>query len=558
MADVQKPVAVPDTAPAVADPIVDAKPVDETPSELPVAEPSTATETPAETKTEETAAPVEEAKKEEVKPIEAGTLEHKGAPANFPKNFMYQKNYFWFGTDALEKEKLATYLKNEKATDVGHHVASWATETGKGLLFYGKEADKATPAGAIQLSEASEPTVDGANKFHFTSKGHKHTFKASSTAERDNWVEQLKLKITEAKDLAPTVTESATYKHTLDSFKPAAAAKKEETPAVAAAASTEETPKEEAKEEKKEAKEEKKEEKMEAKEEKKEAKEEKKEEKKEAKEEKKDESKRRSASRKRTSIFGTLLNKKDESKKETPAADDKAVEASPVALPAEVEPVADETTQAPVTEATPVEEPKKEEAATATKPKRQSLFGNLSFGKKPKAETDSAPATPAKDTTAIAPLDEPVAETAPVIPAVETTEPLSAEVASPATVPTETTDITPATNGETKKEVKSEKRKSSLPFAFGKKEKSATSDEEGEKTKSPPFFSKFRQTINRGNKDKTTDKSAEEAIAEDKPAEATDATAETKAEEPVTAPVVDETPVEQPAAAGPAPVTAAA
>lgn len=82
-----------------------------------------------------------------------------------------------------------------------------------------------------------------------------------------------------------------------------------------------------------------------------------------------------------------------------------------------------------------------------------------------------------------------------MIPAVETTEPLSAEVASPATVPTETVEVTPATNGETKKEVKSEKRKSSLPFAFGKKKEASSSDEEAEKPKSPSAFSKLRATI---------------------------------------------------------------
>lgn len=79
MAEEQKPLAVPETTPAVAEPVV--APVNETkPAEVaPVAV------APAETAAEETpAAPVEEAK-EEVKPIEAGTLEHKGAPANFPK-----------------------------------------------------------------------------------------------------------------------------------------------------------------------------------------------------------------------------------------------------------------------------------------------------------------------------------------------------------------------------------------------------------------------------------------------------------------------------------------
>ncbi|KAI0443219.1 Pleckstrin homology domain-containing protein [Xylaria telfairii] len=545
MAEEQKPVALPETTPAVAEPVVepvaDTKPAEETP----------AAEAPAETKTEETpAAPAEEAK-EEVKPIEAGTLEHKGAPANFPKNLLYAKNHFWFGTDALEKEKLAAYLKSEKTTDVAHHVVSWAAETGKGLLFYAKESDKSSPVGVIQLSEASEPAVDGSNKFHFTAKGHKHTFKAPTAADRDNWVEQIKLKIAEAKELATTVTESEAYKQTLESLKPAPVAKKEEKPVAAAA----ETPKEETA--------------AEAAEEPKEAKEEEK--KDEVKEEKKEEPKRRSASRKRASIFGTLLGKKDEAKKETPA-EDKIVE-NEAAAATEATPI-EQIIQATEAEATPAEgaadAAPAEETKEAAKPapaKRASLFGSLSFGKK-KVDNDSAPTTPAKEETPIA--EVPVAESAPVIPAVETTEPLSAEVASPAAAPAETTEAAPATNGETKKEVKSDKRKSSLPFAFGKKDK-ATSDEEGEK-KSTPFFSKLRQTVKKSKPtEKPAEKSAEETAAEDKPAETSEATAEagaeaaadakteeTKVEEPAAAPAVDETPAEKPAAVAPAPVTAAA
>lgn len=143
-----------------------------------------------------------------------------------------------------------------------------------------------------------------------------------------------------------------------------------------------------------------------------------------------------------------------------------------------------------------------------------------------------------------------------MIPAVETSEPLSTEVASPTTVPTETTDVTPATNGETKE--KTEKRKSTLPFGFGKKEKAATSDEEGEKVKSPPFFSKLRQTVKGKGK---AEKPAEESKAEDtKPAdvaEETEPAKEAEAESAV-APIAEETSAEKPAAAAPAPVTAAA
>lgn len=520
MADVQKPVQVPETTPAItAEPVV---------PEATAVEPTAAAETPAvtEAKTEETpvtdaAAPAEEAKKEVI-PIEKGRLDHKASPASFPKNLIFSSQEFWFGSEPVASEKLTHYIQSEKATDVAHHVAAWAAETGKGLLFYGKESSN--PTGVIQLAEASEPTTDGHQKFTVVTKGHKHVFKAANSADRDNWVEQLKLKIAEAKELATTVTESESYKKTLETLKPTPAAKKEEKPVVAAetpaAPATEETaapaveaPKEEAKEE----------------------------------------PKRRSASRKRTSIFGSLLNKKEEVKeKKEEKKEDKAAEETPaVTEPAPVtEAAVAPVAEAPVesTETAPVAAEEKATEAPKEKPvptKRASLFGSLSFGKK-RAEPEAA-AAPVKET---APASEvaPVTDNAPVIPAVETTEPLSAEVASPATVPTETTEVAPATNGETKKEVKSEKRKSSMPFAFGKKEKSASSDEETEKKSSP--FSKLRQTIKgKGKTEKAAAAPVEETPVVPETAEApVEPVAETEAAPAVEAPVAEEATAEKPAA----------
>jgi hypothetical protein len=170
------------------------------------------------------------------------------------------------------------------------------------------------------------------------------------------------------------------------------------------------------------------------------------------------------------------------------------------------------------------------EAKPAPASKRNSIFGTLksqfSHTKEKKPE-EAAPAVPAKDA-------EPVSETAPVIPAVESTEPLAASVVSPATAPVETTEA-PVANGETKAEapvVKTDKRKSSLPW-LNKKDK-PSSDEEGEKPKSP--FAKLRATV----KGKTSPKTEK---ATDKPAEeeAAAPVAETKPEEPIVdqpAPVV--------------------
>lgn len=157
MADV-KPTEVPEATPAVAEPVAPAAETAPAAAE-PAAEaaateetkPAEAAEAPAAAEAAAETATEEAKKDEEVKPIEEGTLEHKGAPAGFPKNLMFTKHHFWFGQDAIPVEKMSAYLKNEKAADVAHHVTSWAAETGKGLFFYSKESDKSTPHGAIQL-----------------------------------------------------------------------------------------------------------------------------------------------------------------------------------------------------------------------------------------------------------------------------------------------------------------------------------------------------------------------------------------------------------------------
>ncbi|KAH6960822.1 hypothetical protein HG530_004524 [Fusarium avenaceum] len=564
MAEEQKNIEVPQetkpelattgiSAPAVEAP-VETKPVDETPVVAAETAPVVEDKTAEETKPVEEAAKAEEKKEEEeIKPVEEGHLNHKAQGLSFPKNLIASKEFFFFGTDAVEPKTLSHYLKSEKSTETAHSNIAWASETGKGLLFVG---DKKNPSGVIGLADATEPEIDGSHKFHLTSKGNKHTFKASSTAERDNWVSQLKLKIAEAKELATTIIETETYKTTLESFNPAPVKKeekvteasKEETPAAAVVAPTteeaapvvEEAPKEE-----------------------------------EVKDVKAEEPKRRSASRKRTSFFG--FGKKDEAKKdevkkeaETRTGDEVAVETPaletpkieepvkpveevapviPVAVEEPVKPVDETPVEAVPATTEPLESPKEKPTAT----KRNSFFGNV-FSKKEKKTPELKPTEPE------AANDVDAETTAPVIPPVEATTPLAVDVSSPATVPAETTEAATATSPapEVKKDLK-EKRKSSLPFAFGKRDKSPA-PVEGEKKESP--FSKLRNTI-RGKSPKPAEKRAEENKEETLQEEPTEIKADEakideapKVEEPVAA---TETEAEaKPKDAAPAPVVTAA
>ncbi|KAJ6782450.1 hypothetical protein PWT90_09448 [Aphanocladium album] len=453
MADIQKPVEVPvDAVEQAAVAVPETAPVVEAPAateDKPAEEAIAAAE---ETKVEEPAA--EEAK-EEVKPIEEGQLGYKAQGLSFPKNLLGSKEFFFFGSEAVEAKALEAYKKAQKSAEGALENISWAAHTGKGLLFSG---DKKAPNNVINLAHASEPEVDG-NKFHLTAKGNKHTFKAANVAERDNWVAQIKAKIAEAKEIAASVTDSEAYKNTFETLKPAP---KEEAKAAAEetteAAATEETPKEE----------------VEA-----------------AKEEPKtEEPKRRSASRKRASFFS--FGKKDAAPKEETKTEETPAEE--VAAPAET-----------------IEEPAVEAKPAASK--RNSIFGGV-FSKKEKKVAEPK----AAETTESAAVEaEAAAETAPVIPPVDTTAPLADEVNA-----AEPTEVDAA---EAKTDVK-EKRKSSLPSFFGKRDASPAGEPKA------GAFSKIRATINRKGSAKVEEAKEEAAKTEETATEAA-ADAQDKTEETV-------------------------
>ncbi|KAG5997225.1 hypothetical protein E4U52_004658 [Claviceps spartinae] len=490
MADIQNPVELPKED-AVAAPAVDA--TTEAPAAVVEATEETKAAEGAEAKTEDKPA-------EEIKPVEEGHLSHKAQGASFPKNLIPTKEFFSFGTESLEPKALAAYLRTEKNTETAHHNISWASHTGNGLLFIG---DKKAPSNVINLADITEPETDGANKFHFTHKGAKHTFKAANAAERDSWVAQLKTKMAEAKELAATVAESEAYKNALQTLKPAAkeeapveeaaqteeAPKAEETPATetdAAVAATEDKPAEEPK--------------------------------------------RRSFSRKRASIFGfgRKESKKEETKtEEAPAAEVEAVvpAAEPAALNAEETPAVEGAAAA-------TEDKAAEEAVESPKPlasKRNSFFGNV-FAKKEKKVTEAKPTEEAVEETTEVATDA----AAPVIPPVEETTPINAEEVNAAA------DNTEAAEPAAKKDVK-EKRKSALPFAFGRREKASSPTEGEEKRETQSPFSKLRATIKSKTGGKSEEKAAEEIVKEEAAAPAVveetaavdaaaDAAAETKAE----------------------------
>ncbi|MCJ1395174.1 hypothetical protein MMC18_008055 [Xylographa bjoerkii] len=162
-----------------------------------------------------TALPVTEPASETTAPIEAqpitdGVLGYK-APGLL-KGLRFSKKFFWFGSDALDEKALALYLKSEKP-EIGHHNSAHASQTGKGLLLFAKRVeDKTSPAGILNLSDASDFSKEELTDFSFKLHGHKHTFQAGSKAERDSWLSAVEATATEAKTSREGIVESEGYK----------------------------------------------------------------------------------------------------------------------------------------------------------------------------------------------------------------------------------------------------------------------------------------------------------------------------------------------------------
>jgi hypothetical protein len=382
------PVAAPSTevAPVVEPAAVEAK------TEEPVtkpAEPTTEETTAGETAAE---APVETTDVPEppIEPITEGVLETK-ITSVIP--LFIKKQTFYFSDDSIPEDHLGEYLKKEKSK-AGHATYAHATQTGKGLLFFGK-ADK-KPTGIVRL-DGAEVTTQGEKKFTIKSAGHELQLEAPTAALRERWVHTLKLHITEHEGVHAAIAETEGFKGVLEKLtKPAVAAPvvKKEEPEVKEETETKEEPPVEPEAAKKEGEEE-----TAAKVEEAPAVV-------PAESSKKEE--KRSSSRNRLSKF-SFFGKKPEEKEKEPVVEAKdetatteptATESAPV-IPTEAEvaptePVKTEEAPAPIAEGpsetlaeTPKEETKTGETSPVTSPKsnRKSFLGGLFNKKEKKVET---------------------------------------------------------------------------------------------------------------------------------------------------------------------------
>ncbi|GIK03123.1 hypothetical protein Aspvir_007192 [Aspergillus viridinutans] len=529
MSEVQKPVEETPVAVPAAEPVAEAPaaveaaateaPAAEAPKETPV---ENAEATPAAAETTEAPAeqPKEEAK-EEITPATEGVLGHKGP--GLVKGLRFSKRFFYFSNEPVEAKHLSVFRQNEKPA-VAKPIVAWATQTGKGLLFLTKRAeDKAPPAGIFNLAEISDLAKEGTNEFLFKVNGQKHTFQAANAAERDSWFVALEAKAAEAKAEKETIVASEGYKAELEKLTK---------PVVAEPAKKPVEPKEEAKKEEAAPVEETKDTKETS--------------------DAKDKAKSRSQSRKRASIFGSFLGKKEETeeKKEEKTEDAKPAEAA-------AEPVAEasaaEAPEAPVA-AAPAEEKKEETEAKkeekkaespAPKSKRTSLFGNffqkVTSPSHEKSEKEAAaPAEPSAVSSTAPQLENPVEEAA-----VKPIEPETVTSAAAATATESPKETAAAQSPTAETPAGKDKRRTSFFGNFGKKK--GDSDNEGTDGESKAkgnklggLFRKPSKAVKLDNKEATATKEAEdkaEPAAQEASAEAAPAE---EASKPTEAPAAEE------------------
>lgn len=107
---------------------------------------------------------------------------------NLCRSLIPSKKEFWLDDSAVLPANLDLYLRGEKP-EISHPVVAWASQTGKGLLFFNKknETDRTHPHDVLALYEATDLKKESPHSFSFKVNGHSHSFKATSDAERDGW-----------------------------------------------------------------------------------------------------------------------------------------------------------------------------------------------------------------------------------------------------------------------------------------------------------------------------------------------------------------------------------
>ena len=126
---------------------------------------------------------------------------------------MPSKKEFWLSDSAVTPQNMDMYLRGEKP-EVAHPVVAWASQTGKGLLFFNKkgETNRARPQSVLPLYDATDLKKAHPHEITFKLHGHEHVLKASNDAEQEGWFISLQRAIEVGKAEKEAVRASEGYK----------------------------------------------------------------------------------------------------------------------------------------------------------------------------------------------------------------------------------------------------------------------------------------------------------------------------------------------------------
>ena len=129
------------------------------------------------------------------------------------RSIIPSKKEFWLSDDAYSPQDLNSYMRGEKP-EISHAVVAWASQTGKGLLFFNKKGDttKKQPGHVLALYDATNLKKQSPHEIAFTLNSETHVLKATSDAERDGWYMSIEKAMELGKSMKEETRESEGYK----------------------------------------------------------------------------------------------------------------------------------------------------------------------------------------------------------------------------------------------------------------------------------------------------------------------------------------------------------
>lgn len=129
------------------------------------------------------------------------------------RSLIHSKKEFWLSDDAVSPQGMNSFMRGEKP-EVANPIVAWASQTGKGLLYFNKKGNTShkAPESVLALYDATDLKKQSPHEIAFKLNGHEHVLKASSDSERDGWYISIEKSMELGKATKEELRESEGYK----------------------------------------------------------------------------------------------------------------------------------------------------------------------------------------------------------------------------------------------------------------------------------------------------------------------------------------------------------